>query len=510
MKKQLLVFSFLMAGLGTFAQCPPQIICPTNISVPNDPGKCDAVVTFCTPAGIDTCNTNTQSYAYTGVIDTFIVPAGVTSINVLARGAEGGTGHAGTFDGGDGAIMQGDFCVTPGDTVWIVVGGAGGNGISSRGGGGGGGSFVFTGAPGGPGLMIAAGGGGGAGEENTNNGCDARTDTNATLGPTSCAAGLGNGQGGQGGDAFGGGGGAGWYSAGTDYGNYANSGGTLFVGGTNHGGSGAFGGFGGGGGTHDGGGGGGGYTGGRGGNNTTGIGGGAGSFNGGTNQNNSVGNTGNGSVVVTWYPAVPTNQTAGLPSGATFPVGTTVNTFVTQNSGGSDTCTFTVTVSDGSPATVLAAFPNDTVCTSASPITLPGGTPAGGSYTGTGVTGSTFDPAISGIGTFWVYYTDTVNCPVTDSTAITVEICAGVTEATNRDGFEVSPNPSNGMFIIRTQDGNATRALVEVFDLVGKKLRSFQINGTSAKLDLTSEPTGVYLMRLRQGGNTSVYKLTKK
>lgn len=71
-----------------------------------------------------------------------------------------------------------------------------------------------------------------------------------------------------------------------------------------------------------------------------------------------------------------------------------------------------------------------------------------------------------------MYYTDTVNCPQTDSVAITVEICAGVTEATARDGFVVSPNPSNGLFVIRTENGSTTQASIGVIDLVGKKLES--------------------------------------
>src|SRR5690606_973018 len=40
-------------------------------------------------------------------------------------------------------------------------------------------------------------------------------------------------------------------------------------------------------------------------------------------------------------------QIAGLASGSVFPVGVTTNTFVaTDNSGNSDTCSFTVTVED--------------------------------------------------------------------------------------------------------------------------------------------------------------------
>ncbi len=46
-------------------------------------------------------------------------------------------------------------------------------------------------------------------------------------------------------------------------------------------------------------------------------------------------------------PGQTTTQTAGLPSGATFPVGTTTNTFVvTDAAGNTATCSFTVTISD--------------------------------------------------------------------------------------------------------------------------------------------------------------------
>ncbi len=46
--------------------------------------------------------------------------------------------------------------------------------------------------------------------------------------------------------------------------------------------------------------------------------------------------------------ALPLTQTAGLPSGATYPVGTTTNTYeVTDAAGNTSTCSFDVTVTDG-------------------------------------------------------------------------------------------------------------------------------------------------------------------
>jgi hypothetical protein len=134
-------------------------------------------------------------------------------------------------------------------------------------------------------------------------------------------------------------------------------------------GRGGFGGGGGHGGNDGAGGGGGGYNGGGGGNSWTGSlwgsGGGGGSFNGGTNQTNVAGtNGGNGQLMITYSGTAALVQTEGLPSGAEFPVGTTVNTFVvTDASGNTATCSFEVTVTDDE-APDLTCPANATVVTS--------------------------------------------------------------------------------------------------------------------------------------------------
>lgn len=120
---------------------------------------------------------NTYNFTYKGVIQTFIVPNRVTSIQVNAIGAKGGTGARGQI-GGAGANVTTTLNVTPGQVLYIVVGGFpgqsatakygfGGNGGSGTnyGGAGGGLSGVFTSIT--PAnanaLVVAGGGGGGAG-----------------------------------------------------------------------------------------------------------------------------------------------------------------------------------------------------------------------------------------------------------------------------------------------------------------------------------------------------------
>jgi hypothetical protein len=57
-------------------------------------------------------------------------------------------------------------------------------------------------------------------------------------------------------------------------------------------------------------------------------------------------------------PGATTTQTAGLPSGSTFPVGLTTNTFEVTDAGGSkSSCSFTVTVKDTEPPKITC--PND-------------------------------------------------------------------------------------------------------------------------------------------------------
>ena len=82
----------------------------------------------------------------TGAEQTFAVPAGVTSVHAIAvagKGGAGGTGGAPGGAGGFGALVSADLAVTPGQVLYIEVGGNGSTGSTSasagfNGGGGGG------------------------------------------------------------------------------------------------------------------------------------------------------------------------------------------------------------------------------------------------------------------------------------------------------------------------------------------------------------------------------------
>lgn len=108
-------------------------------------------------------------YTFTGggTVEEFVVPDGVTSIDFDVRGAQGGAGGVSNAQpGGNGQRLQGTLAVTPGETLYVIVGLQGGTGTGTRAGG-----YPGAGNPGGGGNggsinggLSAAGGGGGASE----------------------------------------------------------------------------------------------------------------------------------------------------------------------------------------------------------------------------------------------------------------------------------------------------------------------------------------------------------
>jgi HYR domain/Secretion system C-terminal sorting domain len=370
--RNLAIASLLIATNNLSAQCGVTISCPGNSLTTADSNNCSAVVNFTAPVGTNTCSTSsTQTFNFvTASLQTFTVPAGVTSIHIDASGAQGGsvtTTCAAT--GGLGARMEGDFAVTPGEVLSIMVGEQGLTNGSDAGGGGG--SFVVrTGNV----LLVAAGGGGGA----TNNitACGAnRNGINATITTSGTASGNGlvaggiNGNGG-GASSGSGGGGGGFLTNGIAGTGFAGNNGKSYLNGGagGNGNNNDRGGYGGGGAgwfTGGNGGGGGGYSGGA----TSGSqpftgGGGGGSYSIGTNQNNVAGfQSGNGRVIISYNVSGPatTTMTQGMVSGSSFPVGTTLQQYVVSDgSGGTDTCSFTITVTDAQ-APVMTCPANITV-----------------------------------------------------------------------------------------------------------------------------------------------------
>ena len=155
----------------------------------------------------------TVDFNYTGAVQTWEVPLGVTAVTIETWGAQGNN-NAGGVAGGLGGYATGELAVTSGETLYIYVGGGGiistaggwnGGGTAGTvgcttafGGGGGGASDVRQGGTGLADRVIVGAGGGGAGGNRVQG----------------CGRGTG---GGGGGGWYGGGGGAAWPGTPYDY-----------------------------------------------------------------------------------------------------------------------------------------------------------------------------------------------------------------------------------------------------------------------------------------------------
>ena len=109
MKKNLLKLTFGLSFLAftqtANAQCP-EISCIPDATLTADSAMCDVIVNYPTPTYIDTCITPTsQTFSYTGAQQTFVVPAGVTSISVDAYGAQGGSNSPSTNINSGGRVQ---------------------------------------------------------------------------------------------------------------------------------------------------------------------------------------------------------------------------------------------------------------------------------------------------------------------------------------------------------------------------------------------------------------------
>ena len=152
-----------------------------------------------------------------------------------------------------------------------------------------------------------------------------------------------------------------------------------------------------------------------------------------------------------------------------------------------------VTVSP-SPA-VVASAAADSVCVNWENVTL-SGSPAGGVFSGNGVTDDRFYPPVAGVGSHDVLYsyTDSITgCVGTDSLTMVVEECTGITE-NGQSNLSIYPNPTSDQITIDIKGYNGL-VTVAVYDLQGRLLETT----TNTNLSLKKHAKGIYVLKVSYG-----------
>lgn len=214
-----------------------------------------------------------------------------------------------------------------------------------------------------------------------------------------------------------------------------------------------------------------------------------------------TGSGGTGTLSYTWSAGVSSNTAVVTPTGTTI---YTVNT--ADANGCAKSATLSITVSALPSVSLTTA--TGSACVNSGSIALTG-SPAGGSYTGANVSGSSFTPAASGTFTPAYSFTNsTTGCSATATTAIVVSLCTGIADRNgNTEGaVSVYPNPGNGVFTIEL----AVAANISIMNAVGSEILVPGImEAGTHRLDLNSEAAGIYFVKVVQNNQSFIVRLVK-
>lgn len=218
--------------------------------------------------------------------------------------------------------------------------------------------------------------------------------------------------------------------------------------------------------------------------------------------------------------AAPISLTGGAPSGGSYAgngvsngnfnpstagVGTSniTYTYVDLN-GCSNSVVETITVLNAPTAEFVLPFAG--LCDIEPPYTFTEGTPAGGTYSGPGVTGGVFDPGAAGIGSWVISYsvTDpTTGCSDSTSTILQVTPCFGLNENASIN-YSIFPNPAEGNFSIVSE---IEFDAIELKDLHGRVIRSIGVNEL---IDVSQLSAGAYIIEMNYLGERYAERIVIK
>jgi len=191
---------------------------------------------------------------------------------------------------------------------------------------------------------------------------------------------------------------------------------------------------------------------------------------------------------------------------STYTTSGTYTDVLTNAAGCDSTVTTTVTVNPNPTPTIDNASALDTLCENGNPVTILS-TPVGGTFSGTGVSGNSFNPLTAGPGSHTVTYsyTDGSGCVgQAQITVIVVDCTIGIKEEA-LEGVSLFPSPNNGQFVI---NGLVAGTTYKIFDEQGKLVLSETVGSSSEDVSLKNVADGIYVLRTTKNGKEGSIKFT--
>lgn len=137
------------------------------------------------------------------------------------------------------------------------------------------------------------------------------------------------------------------------------------------------------------------------------------------------------------------------------------------------------------------------------------GTPAGGTFSGQGISSNLFTPSLAGIGTHQITYTyvDGNGCSDSSTTTVTVDPCTGL-EAVLVEKIRIYPNPVSGILFVET-NVLTDDFIISLFDIHGLLIEKLKTTGTKTKINISGLADGMYFIRLENDKRVIIKRFIK-
>ena len=203
-------------------------------------------------------------------------------------------------------------------------------------------------------------------------------------------------------------------------------------------------------------------------------------------------------IVVT--AATSSSQDITICDGDSYAIGSSVyNTagafdeILVGSNGCDSTVTTNMTITPAPAVTIASSLTDNTLCSyhDATQLTA---TPAGGAFSGSGMTGDSFNPVGLLVGSHLINYTFTdavTGCSNSTALYMVIDGCLEIQEAT-LEGVLVYPNPNNGEFTVLGLEIGAT---VEVVDEKGRIIYSQNVDENTMSFKLKNVSYGKYFLK---------------
>ena len=166
----------------------------------------------------------------------------------------------------------------------------------------------------------------------------------------------------------------------------------------------------------------------------------------------------------------------------------------------------------GNPPAAIITGLDSVYCSNTSPADTISGSPAGGIFTGPGITGNKFYADSAGNGTFIIRYnfTDAFGCVSSTFQQIKVSTCVGINQTESQLLTIIGANPASGHLSLKIESSLTGTGKYSVVDVSGRKISNGSLDlvkgNQLVNIPMDNAENGIYFWRFSYAESTVTYR----